>query len=286
MNIAAIERVSKRHNKEKVKSFSAKNAEQRFWGSAGISLSPIVVPDFEKEGELDIFKAMHYTSFLVKKESHVGGTVRISARCKNLYDLYMEMRNRIITDNRALVFHVLKRQRDLNIIQEKYVDAVLSVGDESLIRATECFDPWRNIKFSTFACTSIMRGLSRGQYEELKNEVLRNMFEDDEFAEHIKMKCEEFIINAKKDEESKGYNIKDFLIDSLKKVMSNQEIITQSERSVIYMRYGFRGCAEKTLRQIGEKHGYSKERARQIELKVKNKIKEAMSEILSEEIKT
>jgi RNA polymerase primary sigma factor len=52
------------------------------------------------------------------------------------------------------------------------------------------------------------------------------------------------------------------------------EQLTPQEKKIIIMRFGLDGIEPKTLREIGEKLGISRERVRQLETRAKKKMKE------------
>jgi RNA polymerase primary sigma factor len=72
---------------------------------------------------------------------------------------------------------------------------------------------------------------------------------------------------------------KEIVEDDLKRIISEiLEVLSPRERNVIIHRYGLNGEEPKTLSEIGEMFGISRERARQIELRALKKIKKIASD--------
>lgn len=178
----------------------------------------------------------------------------------------MDVRDGIITANLRLVVSIASKKADGTNLYD-----LISDGNVTLMRAVEKFDYTRGFKFSTYAATAIIRCL---YYKRNKDTIYSEMHipltplveaiaEDESAAEHRAlarqktMECE---------------------VDKLLSFLDEREI------RVMKSRHGIGYLEHKTLQDVGNDEGVSKERIRQIQLRAEDKIRDLVDIGLLKEV--
>ncbi|MGF1580738.1 MAG: sigma-70 family RNA polymerase sigma factor [Gemmataceae bacterium] len=201
----------------------------------------------------DCAARMHYAAF----RSHRAKTER---EAKKWRQKYVELRDLIVLGNQKLVYRAVRKRMAFAY----RVDDMIGEGHIVLIRAVAAYNPWMGIRFSTYAFTCLMRALSRltQQYatdwlsrslaiETLSDNDLRDRFND---AEPGPM-----------DERISQFFEKD------------HPLLSDREKYILACRYSLAENSEsKTLAQVGEDLGLSKERVRQVQSTALGKLREAL----------
>jgi len=239
---------------------------------AGSSLSEYLhtltdTPVLNREDEAQLFRRYNYLKFLAcqgrlgMKPNHVSGK-----RLKQIEGYLAqaeELKRRIIEANLRLVVNIARKH---TLSGANLLDLV-SEGNISMMRAVEKFDYGRGFRFSTFASWTITKDYARkipgqiGRLGKATKASLANI--------HREMRTEDAADFAaiEKAHQSLTQVIKDNL--------------TKREQYVIMNRFGLVGPPikkeTKTLVQIGEELGLSKERIRQIELVALQKLRQSLS---------
>jgi len=176
-------------------------------------------------------------------------------------------RSEIVRDNVPLVLAMAKRTR---IVGVDLTD-LISEGNLALLRAVLKFDCARGFKFSTYACRAILKSFSR-----LATRSARH-------RGHFPV---EFDPDLEKSDyvEQRRVAVEDDCVSELKALMDeNAAKLSEVEQTVIRARFALDRDDDpsqkaKTLEQVGEMIGVTKERVRQIQNKALGKLRDALEE--------
>ena len=171
------------------------------------------------------------------------------------------LEDQIVKFNLALVLAMIRRMHT----QADHAD-LISEGNLVLIHAVDKFDISRGYKFSTYACRSILRALGRVGEKHSRNRGLfpatfeesREAAEPERFEDRI--------------DTAEG-------LTKLRAVIaSNAAQLTPLEKMIIECRFPLDGSSPEwlTLRDLGKRIGYTKERTRQLQCQALAKLRQAM----------
>jgi len=224
-------------------------------------------PVLNREHEAELFRRYNYLKFLACrtrtgiKPARVSG-VRLS-QIENFLAEADEIKRRIIEANLRLVVSVARKHTAggaslLDLVGE---------GNISLMRAVEKFDYTRGFRFATFASWTIAKDFARkipAQTARLSKAATASLA-----SIHRDLRTEDTVDFAAIERAHQ----------SLTQVIENN--LTKREQYIILNRFGLVGSPikkeTKTLKQIGEELGFSKERIRQIELTALQKLRQSLS---------
>ncbi len=181
-----------------------------------------------------------------------------------------EMRGEIVRLNMPLVLAMAKRTRITGVDHAE----LISEGNLALLRSVEKFDCTRGFKFSTYACRAILKSFSRVA---TKTSRYRGYFPVEfdptlEKSDHMATKRD---------------NVEADCVDELKSILGrNLARLSDTEATVIKARFALDEHAPvrggngrgKTLEQVGEIIGVTKERVRQIQNKALGKLKTVLED--------
>jgi len=209
--------------------------------------------------QLFLFKAMHAAGFGVAQSSKMRKAWMRSA--ERWARLYKRLVDELVSLNVGLVYNMHRRTRLPGVDG----DDLTSEGFWLLFRAVQRFDPWRGFRFSTYACTSIIRGyhaLSRRRQRQ--NEAARHAFDEKiqtEEQQRVTSDAEKMILAER---------VSDALNDE-------KTGLSAMERFVVHRRLlAASSLAPATLESVGEAVDLSKEGVRQIQISALNKIRGAV----------
>lgn len=179
----------------------------------------------------------------------------------------LAVRGAIVRINLPLVLAMAKRTRLTGVDFNEMV----SEGNMALLRSVEKFDCGRGYKFSTYSCRAILKSFSRVA---MRTSRYRGKFpmEFDPAMERSDF------LDRKRD------GVETDCVDELKEILvRNTAGLSDVERTVIEERFALgRAAAErtapKTLEQVGQIIGVTKERVRQIQNNALRKIRHALEE--------
>jgi RNA polymerase sigma factor (sigma-70 family) len=224
------------------------------------------------ERERFLFLRLNYCRRRVLEilQRHVGTRLNADSVGKVLYweGLALETRSEIVRENVPLVLAMAKRTRIVGID----LTDLISEGNLALLRAVVKFDCARGFKFSTYACRAILKSFSR-----VATRAAR-------YRGHFPT---EFDPELEKGDYAAQRRVarEDDCIDELKTIMDdNTAKLSDVERTVISARFSLDqqddDAAERarTLEQVGEMIGVTKERVRQIQNKALAKLRSALEE--------
>jgi RNA polymerase sigma factor (sigma-70 family) len=185
--------------------------------------------------------------------------------------LARESRDRIVQHNLGLVPTMIERSRITGVD----FGELISEGQFALLRAASKFDASRGFKFSTYACRAILSSISRSVALTVRH---RNHFPT-EFDPDLQ-KSDEL---ERRREAVAG----DFVSELNEILAANLAELTSAEKRVLFERFGVSGkrprmgvqvAQTKTLRQVAEMFGVTKERVRQIQNKALHKLRDALQQ--------
>ena len=164
---------------------------------------PLSVEDLDKymsvptntiQQETELFKSFnYYRKGLIEESKGIltsEETTHSLEKLRTLYSLFKntsDFRFGLFVKNQGLVYHILE-----DLSSEQDTNDLFSVGFESLDKSVMRFDTSRNNRFSTYACTSIIRNTSRAKLNSKRYEILvrrkgeyeqSRKSDDDDFSE-------------------------------------------------------------------------------------------------------
>jgi RNA polymerase primary sigma factor len=225
-------------------------------------LAPLYeVPLLNKEQEQHLFRQMnflkHRASLLRKQLVPAHARIQDIQQIEEFQQQANAVKDRLINCNMRLVVSIAKKHSGH---AENFFE-LLSDGNMSLIRAVEKFDFSRGNKFSTYASWAIMKNYARSIPDDKKHRERyvtghEEMFEataDNRSSEHEQLSSQEQAAN---------------------RVNRLLESLDERERQIIRMRAGLDNYSEgMTLEEIGQQLGITKERVRQLNVRIMNKLR-------------
>ncbi len=218
------------------------------------------MPLLNKEQEQHQFRQMN---FLKHKANRLRGQldparVRIQEidRIEELEKQAAAIKDQLIACNLRLVVSIAKR----HAAQTDNFFELLSDGNMSLLRAVEKFDFSRGNKFSTYATWAIMKNYARSIPEEKRRRERYQTGKEELFdiAPDTRSDEQELLASA----EQKTHQVNRLL-----------EYLDPRERQILRMRAGLDNAEGMTLEEIGQQLGITKERVRQLNVRIINKLR-------------
>ncbi|MBN2180816.1 MAG: sigma-70 family RNA polymerase sigma factor, partial [Sedimentisphaerales bacterium] len=225
------------------------------------------VPVLNRESEVELFRRYNYLKYLACRERDEIKPAHISGKKLGRIEQYLSeaenIQRRIIEANLGLVVGVARK----HISARASMLDLVSEGNVSLMRAVEKFDYTKGFRFTTFASWTIAKDFARkipAQAPRMDKTTAASLA-----SFHRDLKTKDAVDFA--------------AIERAHKSLANviKDNLTERERYIIMNRYGLFGSPikkkTKTLIQIGEELGLSKERIRQIELGALQKLRQSLS---------
>ena len=239
-----------------------------FSGDDGGSL----VGALSAEQEARLFMRFNYARFRVFRIlwRHRGKRLSIDQARRLLawHHRALRARSEITQANVPLVLAMAKRTRLTNVDFAELV----SEGNLALLRSVDKFDCSRGFKFSTYACRAILKSFSRVA---MRTSRYRGRFPTEfdpslEKSDYLERKRDEYEADC---------------VDDLRGILaSNAAELSDIERQVIAARFaldkdpGEGKIVAKTLEEVGDLIGVTKERVRQIQNKALEKLRLAIED--------
>jgi RNA polymerase sigma factor (sigma-70 family) len=224
---------------------------------------------WDSEHERDYFLKLNYCRFRVFQVLQAAAANRLTAdQARELLrwgKIVQRLRGDIVAANMPLVLAMAKRTRIHGV---DYAE-LISEGNLALLRSVDKFDPNRGFKFSTYACRAILKSFSRvatrtSRYRGYFPTEFDPTLERSDFVDQKREQTEEACV------------------DELRSIIGrNLASLSATEERVIRARFAIGEEAGspgdrikgKTLEQVGELIGVTKERVRQIQNKALNKLR-------------
>jgi len=224
------------------------------------------IPLLNREQEAHYFRKFNYLKYRANKLRERIDRQHPKASDLELLEQLIEqsqqVKNFLIRSNLRLVVSIAKR----HMTPSANFFEMVSDGNMSLFRAVEKFDYSRGNKFSTYATWAIMKNYARSipaDYTRLD----RFRTGTDEMFDYTT------------DDRRNPYEDQRTNQQQHSAIMSILEQLEDRERSIIIQRYGLDdGTEPLTLEQVGQRHGVTKERIRQIETRALQKIRKIASD--------
>jgi len=219
------------------------------------------VPLLNREQEQHLFRKFNYLKYrasrLRDKLDPERPSRKLMDEIEHLYDEAVKTKNQIVKANLRLVVSIAKRHVGAG---ENFFELV-SDGNISLMRAADKFDYARGNKFSTYASWAIMKNYARTIPAEHR---LRDRFRtahEETFGATAEPRTNPFELEAAQQQRLAA--IRDIL-----------QRLDDREQKIIIRRFGLDHSIEpKTLKEVGEEMGVTKERVRQIEARALSKLR-------------
>jgi len=179
------------------------------------------------------------------------------------------LRDSIVRENTGLVIHMMRNSGNLGQPDE---DEMRSDGTLALANSVNGFDPNRltdkgkPIKFSTYSCRAILQAFARAGGRSNRRKKLFPTSYDPTMEQ------------SDGDETRRQEAVSESAAEVLRIVRENRANLSDTETLIIQERFfsDARNGKGMTLGEIGKIIGVSKERVRQLEVKAKQKIREAL----------
>lgn len=182
-----------------------------------------------------------------------------------------DLRADIVRSNMPLVLAMAKRTRITGVD----ISDLISEGNLALLRAVDKFDCNRGFKFSTYACRAILKSFSRvaTRTSRMRNTIAAEFdpgMEKSDFQDRQRTDAEKSCLE----------DLKAILGQNLAKLSAVEEAVIRARFNVTLTPPATRDELDKgkTLEQVGEMIGVTKERVRQIQNKALTKLRSALQQ--------
>jgi RNA polymerase sigma factor (sigma-70 family) len=219
------------------------------------------IPLLNKEQEQHLFRQMNFLKHRAKKLRAVLDPARAKthelARIEELQRQASAVKERLIRCNMRLVISIAKKHSH----QTDNFFELQSDGNMSLIRAVEKFDYSRGNKFSTYASWAIMKNFARS-------------IPDEKHHRERYVTGHEDLFEAAPDARSNEQELVGAQELAVNRVNWLLEALDERERQIVRMRAGLDNYPENmTLEDIGGQLGITKERVRQLHVRIMTKLR-------------
>jgi RNA polymerase sigma factor (sigma-70 family) len=211
-----------------------------------------------RDRESELFKGMHACGYLLRASASVRRRAGYSRA--RLVTLHGELAGRLVNGNIGLVYDMLRRSPRWSLDDAELVSA----GFWALFQSVRAFDPWRGYRFSTYACSAILRSFRHVGRREARQRGLVQALADAE-PSSVEIPAREAWDGSP-------------LVDRLRLALErNSADLSPTERFVIQRRFLQPQAARPdTLESLGRMVKLSKERVRQIQLEALAKLRAAL----------
>lgn len=238
-------------------SFEEPDAERRYDPAEGLARAPTDTDARHMPDEVtrELTRRMHYAAF----RWHTARN-RISKR--RWQAAYFSLRDAVVLGNRKLIYRAVRRQPHA----QYRADDMIGDCHIVLIQAVAAFNPWLDIRFSTYAYTCLVRALARMAKRLASDRLARALsFENLPDGEPGRLP------ESEAPPSSWSLVIDEFLRD-------DHPLLSPREKIVLARRFSATADGTPpTLENVGRDMGLSKERVRQVQLSALGKLRSALA---------
>lgn len=160
--------------------------------------------------------------------------------------------------NRKLVYRAVRKQMSM----QNQADDMIGDCHIVLIQAVAAFNPWLNVRFSTYAYTCLIRAITRKSRRQATDWLSRSLSFDSLPDGEPRGR-----VSAQSGCSSASLGLDEFFRD-------DHPLLSHREKTVITHRFSLReGTEAATLEQVGRVVGLSKERVRQVQADALQKLR-------------
>lgn len=203
----------------------------------------------------DHARRMHYAAHRL----HAAST---TAEQRKWRATYFALRDRIVLGNRKLIYRAVRRRMAVS----NRADDMIGDCHIVLIQAVAAFNPWLDIRFSTYAYTCLIRALCRMSHRLSADWLTRALSLDilPDGEPHTRGATGELLSCG-------SFRLDEFLRD-------DHPLLSDREKTIISRRFSLSDVvAGQTLEKVGKDLGLSKERVRQVQASALGKLRQALS---------
>jgi len=231
-------------------------------------LAPLYeMPLLSKPQEQHLFRQMNFLKHRLKKQcekfqrpdgSIDAAKVRIEdlEAIERLQEEVTAIKDMLVSCNMRLVVSIAKR----HAAQSDNFFELLSDGNMSLLRAVEKFDYSRGNKFSTYASWAIMKNFARSIPQERYHKERYVTGRDELFERALDNRTDERELVSSAEQAAHRVN----------RLLEN---LSPRDREIVRLRAGLDGSEPKTLEEIGQQLGITKERVRQLNVRIMKQLR-------------
>ncbi len=226
------------------------------------------------EQEVELFQRFNFLRYqqmqLLRKFAERHLTLAAARMLLRLDHATRDTRDRIVEANLGLVPTMVQRAR----VSGADFSDLISEGHMALLRSVDKFDCSRGFKFSTYACRAILTSVTRAVASMAR---YRAVFPA-EFDPKLQRGDMIDIRRAREDANS---------MEALREVLDDEAgELSTTEREVLAERFGMSRLRpmnaprdQKTLREVAQSFGVTKERVRQIQNRALSKLRDAIDSV-------
>ena len=201
------------------------------------------MPEQDRPGEHELFSALQACAYQATRKPRGKGAT--PADREEWAERWGMVRNFLVDQNVGLV-HTMVGRLQASPVER---DDMRSEAFLALLRSVERYDPWRGVRFSTYACRAIWRSAMQA-IKGSKRDALKFVAEPDTLSPPAGQ-CGRWA---------------ELSVDRLRRALEvNRGDLTERESKVLAGRFPLGGRSRRTLLQIGAALELSKERVRQIQ---------------------
>lgn len=212
----------------------------------------------QKPDEGTLFFALHACGYRAARKER-GKPVSDTERFK-WAERWQDIRDYIVEENMGLVYSMISKVGSSQVDE----DEMLSEGLYGLSRAVERFNPWKGYRFSTYACNAIARSMMRKSQRETR------------YRERFPVQHD---LSLDKPQAMPDFQTELYSERLHRALEKNLAELTDHEYKILKERFPLDDRERRrTLKEIGDSCGVSKERVRQLQSSALKKIREALNE--------
>lgn len=216
-----------------------------------------------REEEVHLFLRLNYARYRLGLLADAQERRVSVARARQMafwFRRVLKVRSDLVNANMALVLALVKQKRTTNVELAELV----AEGNATMLRCVDKFDVSYGFKFSSYASTAIFKRFSRLAGQSAKYRT--------HFPTEFRPELEQSDYDTKKHEWQLDYSV-----ELLREILTaNRAELTDREQTIIQSRFPFSGGKKRTVADVADSLGITKERVRQLQNKALGKIRAVM----------